>query len=155
LLVERQIPFLSPTDNMKVLKIIGSGVFGVVELVDYQNKIYAHKRSQYNVSKQHNGILEEAIKLTDTTEYHPNIQRLYFINLKTFGFLMDYCGGGSLDVFVTDNNSKYTFVDVLNWGYQLADALSFLHSKNISKLIIRTNLDTRNLLLCFHSASRC
>lgn len=82
-----------------------------------------------------NNILEEAIKLTDIPEHHPNIQRLYFINLKTFGFLMDYCDNGSLDKLITDKDSSYTLNHVLNWGYQLADALSFLHSKNISKFI--------------------
>jgi len=78
-------------------------------------------------------MLDEAIKLTDITEYHPNIQQLYFINLKTFGFLMDYCDCGSLDKVITSNILTYTLVDALNWGYQLADALIFLHSKNISK----------------------
>jgi serine/threonine protein kinase len=46
---------------------------------------------------------------------------------------MDYCNNSSLDKVITDHNFKYTLYDALNWSYQLADALSFLHSKNISK----------------------
>jgi hypothetical protein len=46
---------------------------------------------------------------------------------------MDYCCYGSLDKIVTDNNFNYTLYDAINWSYQLADALSFLHSKRISK----------------------
>jgi serine/threonine protein kinase len=120
---------------MEVLKTLGYGVFGIVELVRYQKVLYAHKRPQADTPVQRNGILEEAIKLTDINEFHPNIQRLYFINLKSSGFLMDYCCYGSLDKIVTDQNFKYTLVDALSWSYQLADALSFLHSKNISKLM--------------------
>jgi serine/threonine protein kinase len=151
LLVERQIPFLSSTNDMEVIKPLGYGVFGIVELVRYQKILYAHKKPQADTPVQRNGILEEAIKLTDIGEHHPNIQRLCLINLRSSGFLMDYCCYGSLDKIVTDLNFRYTLVDALNWSYQLADALSFLHSKKISKL-----LKFRNLYITFsHSASRC
>ncbi len=53
---------------------------------------------------------------------------------------MDYCGYGSLDKVVKDDNFKYTLYDALNWSCQLADALSFLHSKKIGKLIKLMNL---------------
>jgi serine/threonine protein kinase len=78
--------------------------------------------------------------LSDIAQHHPNIQRLHFINLRTFGLLIDYCSNGSLDVFVRERISNYTLFDVLNWGYQLADALSFLHSKKISKSFILIKL---------------
>ncbi len=77
--------------------------------------------------------MEEGIQLTDIAQHHPNIQRLNFINLRTFGLIIDYCSNGSLDGFVREKVSKYSLVDALNWAYQLADALSFLHSKKISK----------------------
>jgi serine/threonine protein kinase len=118
---------------MECRKLIGSGTYGIIELVRYQKQLYAHKKPRHNTSEQRNSILGEAIKLTDIIDYHPNIQKLYFINLETFGFLMDYCDSGALDKVVTDKISNYSLVDVLHWGYQLADALSFLHSKNISK----------------------
>jgi serine/threonine protein kinase len=133
LLNERRIPFLLPKNEMEFRKPIASGSFGIVELVRYQKKLYAHKRTRQNSNEQHNSILGEAIKLTDITDYHPNIQRLYFINLESLGFLMDYCDCGSLDRIVTNKDLTYTLVDALNWSYQLADALSFLHSKKISK----------------------
>jgi serine/threonine protein kinase len=134
LLVERQIPFIPLTTEIESLRPLGYGVFGLVELIRYQKKLYAHKKPRQNTSEQRNSILEEGIKLTDIAERHPNIQRLNFINLRTFGLIIDYCSNGSLDVFVREKISNYTLVDVLNWGYQLADALSFLHSKKISKL---------------------
>jgi serine/threonine protein kinase len=46
---------------------------------------------------------------------------------------MDYCDCGALDKFIINETTTYTLVDALNWSYQLADALSFLHSKNMSK----------------------
>jgi serine/threonine protein kinase len=65
---------------------------------------------------------------------------------------MDYCDCGALDKFITNETSTYTLVDALNWSYQLADALSFLHSKNISKSIeLKNKISTIN----FYSASRC
>jgi len=134
LIVERQIPFIPlATDDVEFRKSIDIGSYGIVELVRYQKKLYAHKKPIATNYDKCNSVLEEAIKLTDIREYHPNIQRLYFLNLKTFGFLMDYCDCGPLDKVITNKASTYTLVDALNWGYQLADALSFLHSNNISK----------------------
>jgi serine/threonine protein kinase len=153
LLNERQIPFLLPNNNnMEFRKILGTGTFGRVDLVRYQKKLYAHKRPLVNHPDICNNILNEAIKLTDIPEYHPNIQQLYFINLESFGFLMDYYDCGPLDKFVADKTSTYTLVDALNWGYQLADALSFLHSNNISKFIFLSFLKYEK---SFHSTSRC
>lgn len=135
LLIERRIPFIPPTVEIESLRSLGHGVFGIVELIRYQKKLYAHKRPRQNNIEQRNSILEEGIKLTDIAQHHPNIQRLNFINLRTFGLVIDYCSNGSLDGFVREKSSDYSLVDVLNWAYQLADALSFLHSKKISKFI--------------------
>jgi serine/threonine protein kinase len=152
LLFERKIPFLPSTNETEFVRQVSYGSFGIIELIRYQKKLYAHKRPLQNSSAYRNSILEEAIKLTDIGEQHENIQRLYFINLKSIGFLMDYCCYGSLDNIVEDNDFKYTLVDALNWSYQLADALSFLHSKKISKLIELRNL---YMELFPRSASRC
>jgi NIMA (never in mitosis gene a)-related kinase len=122
---------------------LGFGVFGIVELIRYQKKLYAHKKPRQNTSEQRISILEEGIKLTDIAQHHPNIQRLNFINLRTFGLIIDYCSNGSLDGFVREKISNYSLVDVLNWSYQLADALSFLHSKKI----IHRDVKMQNILL--------
>ena len=98
-----------------------------------QKKLYAHKKPRQQTSSQRISILEEGLKLSDIDQYHPNVQHLNFINLRTFGLVIDYCSNGSLDGFVREKNSNYTLVDVISWGYQLADALSFLHSNQISK----------------------
>lgn len=135
LLIERQIPSIPQTNKLKISKLIDSGRFGIVELVFYKKELYAHKKPIVSSPDNCNNVLEEAIKLTDISEYHPNIQRLYYINLRTFGFLMDYCDNGSLDKLIKKENSVYTLTDAMRWAYQLADALSFLHSKNISKYI--------------------
>ena len=133
LIVERQIQFISEEKEIKSLRSLGTGAFGTVELIRYDRKLYAHKRSIRQSSDQYNSLLEEGIKLSDIGRPHPNIQRLHFINLRTLGLVIDYCSNGSLDAFIKGENAKYTLVDVLNWGYQLADALSFLHSNKISK----------------------
>lgn len=134
LLIERQIPYFISNADLKITETIGRGVYGRVELVTYKRKQYAHKLPVYSSPKHKDNILGEAIRLTDIREHHPNVQRLYFINLNKFGFLMDYCECGSMDTYVIDEDTSYTLIEVLKWSYQLADALTFIHSKNISKI---------------------
>lgn len=118
--------------HVTLIKPIGYGGFGSIELVHYRNKLYAHKKCPNHDYTKRNSVLLEAIRLTDVTEYHPNIQQLYYINLDSLGFFMDYCHNGSLDQVIERHDFKYELIDALNWSYQLADALSFLHGKNIS-----------------------
>ena len=127
------MPFLSPKNDLEFRKSISSGSFGIVDVVRYQKKLYAHKRPLISRIDLHKNILDEAIHLSNITTSHPNIQRISFINLESLGFLMDYCDCGTLETLVNNTTSIYTFADALNWAYQLADALSFLHSINTSK----------------------
>lgn len=133
LLNERQIPYIPSKSNLEFRKSISSGAFGIVDLVRYQKKLYAHKRPRSNHVELHTNILDEAMKLTEIIEYHPNIQRICFIDLESLGFLMEYCDCGTLDAFIRKETSMYNLADAVSWAYQLADALSFLHSINISK----------------------
>ncbi|CAF3065858.1 unnamed protein product, partial [Rotaria sp. Silwood2] len=97
LLVERHIPFIPVAVEVQSLRTLGYGVFGMVDLICYEKKLYAHKKARQPTSEQRGGILEEGIKLSDIAQHHPNIQRLNFINLRTFGLVIDYCSNGSLD----------------------------------------------------------
>ncbi|CAF3437463.1 unnamed protein product, partial [Rotaria sp. Silwood2] len=83
LLVERQIPFIPLANEIESLGPLGDGTFGMVELIRYKKKLYAHKRARQHTREHRNGILEEGIKLSDIAQHHPNIQRLNFINLRT------------------------------------------------------------------------
>lgn len=130
---ERLIRYIPSKNDLELRKSISSGAFGIVDLVRYQKKLYAHKRPRTNHVELHTNILDEAIKMTEITEDHPNIQRVCFIDLDSLGFLMEYCDCGTLDAFIRNDTSTYTLCDALSWAYQLADALSFLHSINISK----------------------
>ena len=155
LLIDRQIPFIPITTDVDPLRVLGRGVFGCVELIRYQKKLYARKRPLQSTRDQRNSILEEGIKLTDIAQYHPNIQRLHLIDLHCYGLVIDYCSNGALDVFVKEKSSEYSLVDAINWGCQLADALSFLHSKKIGNCERRMQHHSRSLPLFYFSSPRC
>lgn len=157
LLIDRQIPFIPPTVELESLRPLGRGVFGLVELIRHQKKLYARKRPLQSTRDQRNSILEEGIKLTDIPQNHPNIQRLHLIDLRWYGLVIDYCSNGALDVYVKAGSTEYTLVAAVNWGCQLADALSFLHSKKIGNAENQPTVttDQRLLLVICFSSSRC
>lgn len=146
---QHKIDFLRETSEVAHRKIIDAGSFGIVDLVRYEKKLYAHKRSISTDYKQQLNIIKEATQLAQISGLHPNIPKIHFINLKSCGYFMDYYDCGSLDGFLRKSESIYTLRDVLSWSYQLADALSFLHSKNLSKFSFEINFLMINKFLLF------
>lgn len=140
---QHQIDFLPADTKLDHRKMIDAGAFGVVDLVRYEKKLYAHKHAKTNSYEQQQSILNEAIRLAQISGTHPNIPKIHFVHLKTYGYLMDYYDCSSLDRFLQDPNSTYTLRDAINWSYQLADALSFLHSQNL----MHRDVKLANLLL--------
>jgi len=146
LLIERKVKYVPLDGKIETVKQLGKGAFGQVHLVRYQGKLFAHKRAVTVKNDHRRNILDEGIKLTDIVQTHPNVQRLFFINLQSFGILIDYCANGSLDTYVGSVSADYSLLDALNWAFQLADALSFLHANKM----IHRDVKMQNILLKDH-----
>ncbi|GBC10193.1 hypothetical protein RclHR1_09420001 [Rhizophagus clarus] len=132
---------------------IGAGTFGKVYRAIWKNlgKFIALK-SFFNLN---NVTLKEIIcelEIQREVDYHDNIIRCYGItiykseNLHTsnnYMLVMEYADSGSLRNYLKKNFNKLTWNDKYNMAYQLACAVSYLHSEGIA----HRDLHSENVLV--------
>lgn len=119
----------------KILRKLGEGGMSVVYLAvnEKVNKHWAikevKKEGVENFETVHQRLLTEADILKRL--HHPNLPDIVDIieNEETFLLVMDYIEGRQLESIVQEYGPQNEEA-VVNWGKQLCDVLSYLHSQN-------------------------
>lgn len=127
----------------RIRRIIGQGGMGCIYLADdlrLEGRQCALKEVEHDktlpskmIQEARNQFMREATVLARLD--HPNLPKVsdYFTNGPRDYLVMDYVPGKDLRSLMTDAQTKKSFLpesDVLDWAYQLADALSYLHQQN-------------------------
>jgi len=127
----------------KIRRIIGQGGMGSIYLADdlrLEGRLCALKEVEHDRSlptdllrEARDQFLREATVLARLD--HPNLPKVSdFFSIGSHDYLiMDYVPGKDLRTLMLEAKNAGTFLaetDVLNWGSQLADALTYLHSQD-------------------------
>lgn len=127
----------------RIRRIIGQGGMGCIYLADdlrLEGRQCALKEVEHDKTLPQNLIkeareqfLREATVLARLD--HPNLPKVsdYFSINRNDYLVMDYVPGNDLRTLMLEKREKGGFIeekDLLNWAYQLADALAYLHSQN-------------------------
>lgn len=134
----------------KILRKLGEGGMSVVYLAvnEKVNKHWAikevKKEGVENFETVHQRLLTEADILKRL--HHPNLPDIVDIieNEETFLLVMDYIEGRQLESIVQEYGPQNEET-VVNWGKQLCDVLSYLHSQNPP--IIYRDMKPANVML--------
>ena len=134
----------------KILRKLGEGGMSVVYLAvnEKVNKHWAikevRKEGVENFETVHQRLLTEADILKRL--HHPNLPDIVDIieNEETFLLVMDYIEGRQLESIVQEYGPQKEET-VVNWGKQLCDVLSYLHSQNPP--IIYRDMKPANVML--------
>lgn len=139
--------------HLEIIQNIGAGSFATVKKVRYKQQIVAAKifdrptksndgEFQKEVQQLKRLNHDNIIKIIDYGKYKDRITIYYTI-------LLEFADLGSLESLLHDDNKNhlnYSLGHAVNWLYQIAGAINYLHSYN-PRPIIHRDLKPLNLLL--------
>ncbi|PKY24657.1 kinase-like protein [Rhizophagus irregularis] len=118
-------------------------------IVKKQIKFYDYNIQEIgfeNIGKIYLKEVINGIKLQREADFHENIIRFYVIqndNSKKYLLVMEYADSGTLRNYLSERFENLTWNDKLNLAFQLTDALSYLHDKEI----VHHDLHSNNILV--------
>ncbi|GBC22007.2 kinase-like domain-containing protein [Rhizophagus irregularis DAOM 181602=DAOM 197198] len=129
---------------------IGFGSFGKVYRANLKNShSYLALKSFFNFNNMTKEIVNE-FKLQREVDFHENIIRFYGItteiqsdNSKKYLLVMEYADSGTLRNYLSEHLEYLTWNNKLNLALQLANAISYLHDKEI----VHHDLNSNNILV--------
>ena len=122
--------------DFKVIKVLGKGAFGRVDLVERRedSKIYAMKCvkiSQLNTKEQENALNEVRVLASIS---HPNIigykEAFFEEESRTLNIVMEYADDGDLELKIQGhikNKTNFPENDIWSYVIQMIDGLKALH----------------------------
>ena len=135
-------------DQLKILAPVGKGAWGTV----YQAQF---RKTQQTVALK---IVNPAVEIGQAarrnvqqsiapllTLRHPNLVSLLEAGEagQAFYFVQDYCDGGNLKQWITDQGGRMTFDAARDWMLQCLDALDYIHRQQM----VHGNIKPENILL--------
>lgn len=140
--------FLIPSEDLKVVKDLGEGQYGVVQLAEWKPQ---HEDLKYVAIKSIlntpiDGVLQEAHTMQKLS--HENIVKFYGISLpsgdKQLRLVTEFAPYGSLDKNFKNKNKNVLKVSTLcKFASQVAQGMHYLASQQL----VHRDLATRNILL--------
>ncbi|RGB25988.1 kinase-like domain-containing protein [Rhizophagus diaphanus] len=146
IITERNIKLYEYKD-LEIIQPIESGAFG---------KVYKAKQTNSNhffalkIFDNDNQTIEGVIKELELhlSVNHENIIRLFGITkvtnaIEKYSFVLEYADSGTLDTYLNEHFKELNWSDKYHLGLQLANAIKFLHEKDI----IHRDLHGKNVLI--------
>ncbi|GBC02998.1 hypothetical protein RclHR1_04920007 [Rhizophagus clarus] len=129
---------------------IGFGSIGKVYRADWKNPYnFLVIKSFFNFNVTSKEIVNE-LKLQQEMDFHENIIRFYGItteiqsdNSKKYFLVAEYADSGTLRNYLSEHFENLTWNDKLNLSFQLANAISYLHDKEV----VHYDLHSNNILV--------
>lgn len=132
--------------NIRIHRTIGTGTFGRVFLVSYNNKFYALKRVGKAFllrNKQMDNLMEEKAALSNLFYCKYFVRVIHtFMNKSAYFFLLEYIAGGEL-FFWLRKYGCFVLKDTRFYAAEIVLALEYLFSKNL----IYRDLKPENILI--------
>ena len=128
-------------NDIKLDSVVGKGAFGEVFKANWisQDRTVAVKKHQSGHE------IEETLKefeIQFDLEPHPNVVELLGFVVSPIAIVMEFCDQGSMRSYL-NSTEKVTFHNVTLWLQEMAEGLSYIHSKNI----VHRDFAARNILL--------
>ncbi|WP_277373343.1 protein kinase family protein [Pseudomonas sp. AA-38] len=130
-------------NNTADLKALGSGSYAnVYKYFDsFYLKNFALKRAKKDLNaKEIQRFRREYDQMSKLSS--PYVLEVYGYNENSNEYVMEFMDG-SLDKYISKNNSKLSFQDRIKLGLQILKAFSYIHSKNI----LHRDISPKNILL--------
>ena len=135
-------------NDYKIIKQIGEGGFGNVQLIEKNNKYYALKRIFINKLKK-----EEIDKCKEEATILSNLDNEYivkyydsFIEKDYFNIMMEYAGDSNLKTFIKKYKARNNLIEeklILNIMLQICLGLKAIHEAKI----IHRDLKPENIFI--------
>jgi hypothetical protein len=166
--IELQIlpKYSSPTKNIRMIKLLNSGGFGVVWKARYQRKTFALKLIRMDKyedkdidDKRKLKIVKMVIDEASIMELmvHERIVRFIMFEIESLGIVLEYLPLGSLDGYIKNSKGVMPWTDRYQMMLDIFEGMEFLHSKvyadgSIKKVLLHQDLKSGNVLLCMEGS---
>lgn len=124
---------LIPLVDIAIGRLLGTGSFGDVFKAKYRRRTVAVKKIAISQDPAKLASFVKEIRAMQQLS-HPNILTLIGFALQApYTYIVsEYCKNGSLDVYMRENSGIITYRTRLDWMIDVANAMAYLHSQNIT-----------------------
>jgi hypothetical protein len=162
--IELKLPpkYSSPNQQIRMMRKINSGGFGVVWEARYKGETVALKLIRTDLFKGRECDLERNVKTVKMVideasimglMVHKRIVRFIMFEIESLGIVLEYLPLGSLDKFIRNSKGCIPWTDRYQMMLDICEGMEFLHSKvyadgSKKQVLFHQDLKSGNVLLC-------